>query len=125
MQELSIYLKARIEWCQQQGRAATNVNDKQGWWAEEAGLVDALRGRPSPSSSPESFGEHFARYQLGLQEGSAIMRLIEPRAERKAAYEVHHENRNDTKGEHNQVDGRVDGSEQSRSAQPSGFMAPS
>ena len=51
MQELSIYLKARIEWCQQQGRAATNVNDKQGWWAEEAGLVDALRGRPSPSAS--------------------------------------------------------------------------
>ena len=121
MQELLIYLKARIEWCQQQGRAATNVKDKQGWWAEEAGLVDALRGRPSSSSSPESFGEHLARYQMGLQEGSAIMRLIEPCTERKAAYEVHHENRNDTKGEHNKVDGPKHG----QPAQPSGFMASS
>lgn len=77
MQELLIDLKARIEWCQQQGRAATNMQEKQGWCAEEAGLVDALRGRPSPSASPESFGEHMARYQLGLQEGLAILRLIE------------------------------------------------
>jgi hypothetical protein len=121
MQELLIYLKARIEWCQQQGRAATNVKDKQAWWAEEAGLVDALRGRPSPSSSPESFGEHLARYQLGLQEGSAIMRLIEPRAEWKAAYEVHHENRHGSKGKNN----KMDGPEHGQSAQPSGFMASS
>lgn len=120
MQELLIYLKARIEWCQQQGRAATNVQEKQGWWAEEAGLVDALRGRPSPSSSPESFGEHLARYQLGLQEGLAIMRLIEPSANRKAAYEVYDEHRHDNQDKHNK-----DGSEQARSAQPSGFMASS
>ena len=86
MHELLIALKTRIEWCQQQGRTATTIEDKQGWWAEEAGLVDALRGKPSPSSSPESFGNQLGRYQLGLQEGLAIMRLVEPRAERDSRH---------------------------------------
>jgi hypothetical protein len=118
MHDLMIYLKARIEWCQHQGRTATNVHEKRSWWAEEAGLVDALRGRPSPSSSPESFGAHFARYQLGLEEGLAIMRLIEPCAGRQDTYEAHYENR-----PHNKSENKLDGPGHGRSAQPSGFLA--
>lgn len=112
MHKLLIDLKARIEWCQQQGRTATSVADKQAWWAEEAGLVDALRGKSSASSSPESFGNHLARYHLGLQEGLAIMRLIEPPADRNSLRKDQHESRTDSPG-HGQ------------SAQPSGFMASS
>ena len=107
MHDLLIYLKARIGWCQQQARAATNVKDQQGWWAEEAGLVDALRERRSPSSSQESFGEHLTRYQLGLQEGLAIMRLIKPSPVPKSAYEVYDENRHESQdGQNDKVDGQ-------------------
>lgn len=100
MHELLTYLKARIEWCQRQGKTAADVHEQRGWWAEEAGLVDALRGRPSPSSSPDSFGEHLARYHLGLQEGSAIMRLIEPHTKQETGDGDHQEKRRNEKSEH-------------------------
>lgn len=99
MHELLTYLKARIEWCRRQGKTADDVQEQRGWRAEEAGLVDALRGRLSSSFSPDSFGEHLARYHLGLQEGSAIMRLIEPHTKRETGDGGHHEGRRNEKGE--------------------------
>ena len=68
---------SRIEWCRlQQQLHSVTMDERAGWRAEEAGLVDALgrrdrralhaRGTPALS---------FIRYQCGLEDGRALLRL--------------------------------------------------
>ena len=67
---------SRIEWCrlQQQLHAGTR-EERAGWWAEEAGLEDALRGRDRTAIMREEHHAQFMRYQGGLADGKSLLRL--------------------------------------------------
>lgn len=63
---------SRIEWCWLQRKGAVTRDEEEGWYAEEAGLIDALLGRDRTAFTPPSLLE---RYKLGLHDGQALMRL--------------------------------------------------
>lgn len=67
---------SRIEWCrlQQQLQSVTR-EERAGWRAEEAGLVDALGGRDRIAVMREKHQAQFTRYQCGLSDGQALLRL--------------------------------------------------
>ena len=67
---------SRIEWCrlQQQLHSVTR-DERAGWRAEEAGLVDALGARDRIAFMREEHRSQFARYQCGLEDGQALLRL--------------------------------------------------
>jgi len=69
-------LKARLDWCQQQRQRVVTCQEQEGWWAEEAGLLDAFLGRDQTDLAPVWYPSQFERYQLGLHEGQAIMRFF-------------------------------------------------
>ena len=66
----------RIEWCrlQQQLHTATE-DDRAGWRAEEAGLRDALGLRDRRTVMREEHQSQFRRYQRGLEDGRALLRI--------------------------------------------------
>ncbi|MEO5630448.1 MAG: hypothetical protein ABIQ24_11650 [Nitrospiraceae bacterium] len=72
----SNHIISRIEWCrlQQQFRSVTR-EERAGWRAEEAGLVDALGGRDRIAFMQEEHRSQFTRYQCGLEDGQALLRL--------------------------------------------------
>ena len=67
---------SRIEWCrlQQQLRSITK-DERAGWRAEEAGLVDALGCRDRNAFMSEEHRSQFKRYQCGLEDGRALLRI--------------------------------------------------
>jgi hypothetical protein len=67
---------SRIQWCrlQQQLRSVTR-DECAGWRAEEAGLVDALGRRDRIAFMRGEHRFHFTRYQSGLADGQALLRL--------------------------------------------------
>lgn len=67
---------SRIEWCrlQQQLHSVTR-EERAGWRAEEAGLVDALGYRDRIAFMREEHRSQFTRYQCGLEDGQALLRL--------------------------------------------------
>ena len=67
---------SRIEWCrlQQQLHSVTR-EERSGWRAEEAGLVDALGARDRIAFMRGEHRSQFARYQCGLEDGQALLRL--------------------------------------------------
>jgi hypothetical protein len=70
------HIISRIEWCrlQQQLHSFTR-EERAGWRAEEAGLVDALGGRDRIAFMREEHRSQFTRYQCGLADGQALLRF--------------------------------------------------
>ena len=67
---------SRIEWCRLQQQLHTVTRDERaGWRAEEAGLVDALGCRDRIAFMREEHRSQFIRYQCGLEDGRALLRL--------------------------------------------------
>lgn len=68
---------SRIEWCRLERKGAVTRDEEEGWQAEEAGLIDALLGRDRTESRRNSHPSLLQRYQLGLQDGQALIRLFQ------------------------------------------------
>ena|SRR5262245_22648347 len=66
----------RIEWCRlQQQLHAVTEDDRAGWRAEEAGLRDALGLKGRRAIMREEHQAQFRRYQRGLEDGRALLRM--------------------------------------------------
>jgi len=68
-------LISRIQWCRLQQLHSITPDERAGWRAEEAGLVDALGCRNRIDFMRKEHRAHFVRYQCGLEDGQAILRL--------------------------------------------------
>ena len=67
---------SRIQWCRlQQQLHSVTPDERAGWRAEEAGLVDALGCRDRIDFMREEYRSQFTRYQCGLEDGRALLRL--------------------------------------------------
>jgi len=67
---------SRIEWCRlQQHLHSITKDERAGWRAEEAGLVDALVCRDRNPYMREEHRSQCIRYQCGLEDGRALLRL--------------------------------------------------
>jgi hypothetical protein len=67
---------SRIEWCRRQQQLhSVTMDERAGWRAEEAGLVDALGRKDQRVFMKEEYGSNFIRYQCGLDDGRALLRL--------------------------------------------------
>jgi hypothetical protein len=67
---------SRIEWCRLQQHLHTITREeREGWRAEEAGLVDALGCRDRIAFMRKEHRSQFIRYQCGLEDGRALLRL--------------------------------------------------
>lgn len=67
---------SRIEWCRLQQRLhSVTPNERAGWRAEEAGLVDALGCRNRIAVMRGEHRSQFTRYQCGLEDGQVLLRL--------------------------------------------------
>jgi hypothetical protein len=67
---------SRIQWCRlQQQRPAVTQEARVGWRMEEAGLMDALGNRERTAFMREEYRSQFPRYQCGLEDGKALLRL--------------------------------------------------
>ena len=67
---------SRIQWCRlQQQLHSVTPDERAGWRAEEAGLVDALGCRDRIAFTREEYRSQFTRYQCGLEDGQALLRL--------------------------------------------------
>ena len=70
------HIISRIEWCRlQQQLHSVTPDERAGWRAEEAGLVDALGGRDRIAFMREKHRSQFTRYQCGLADGQALLIL--------------------------------------------------
>ena len=66
----------RIHWCRlQQQRSTVSRDEREGWWAEEAGLTDALIGRDRTAFMKARHQCHVRRYLCGLHDGQALLCL--------------------------------------------------
>jgi hypothetical protein len=71
----------RINWCQlQQQRDTVTRDEREGWWAEEAGLLDALLGRDRKALMQAEHPSQFTRYLCGLQDGQTLLCLLDFRS---------------------------------------------
>jgi hypothetical protein len=67
---------SRIQWCRlQQQRPAVAQEERVGWRMEEAGLMDALGNRERTAFMREEYRSQFPRYQCGLEDGKALLRV--------------------------------------------------
>ena len=67
---------SRIQWCRlQQQLHSVTQDERAGWRAEEAGLVDALGCRDRMAFMREEHRSQFTRYQCGLEDGKALLRV--------------------------------------------------
>jgi hypothetical protein len=67
---------SRIQWCRlQQQLHSVTQEERAGWRAEEAGLVDALGCRDRIAFMREEHRSHFPRYQCGFEDGLVLLRL--------------------------------------------------
>ena len=67
---------SRIEWCRRQQQLhSVTPDERAGWRAEEAGLVDALGCRDRIAFMRGEHRSQFTRYQCGLSDGQALLRL--------------------------------------------------
>jgi hypothetical protein len=70
------HIISRIEWCRlQQQLHSITKDERAGWRAEEAGLVDALGCRDRIAFMRKEHRSQFIRYQCGLEDGRALLRL--------------------------------------------------
>jgi len=67
---------SRIAWCRlQQQLHSITKDERAGWRAEEAGLVDALGCRDRIAFMRGEHRSQFIRYQCGLEDGRALLRF--------------------------------------------------
>ena len=67
---------SRIQWCRlQQQRPSVTQEDRAGWRMEEVGLMDALGNRERTAFTREEYRSQFPRYQCGLEDGKALLRV--------------------------------------------------
>ena len=67
---------SRIQWCRLQQRLPSlTQKERVGWRMEEAGLMDALGNRDRTAFMREEYRSQFARYQLGFEDGKALLRV--------------------------------------------------
>ena len=66
---------SRIECCRIQRKAAVTWDEEGAWKAEEAGLIDAFLGRDRPETGETYEPGMLARYELGLRDGQALLRI--------------------------------------------------
>ena len=72
----STQIMSRIDWCRLQQQLHSGTRDERaGWRAEEAGLVDALGCRDRIAFMREEHRSQFTRYQCGLEDGQVLLRL--------------------------------------------------
>ncbi|MEP6959332.1 MAG: hypothetical protein ABI980_11440 [Nitrospirota bacterium] len=66
----------RINWCEAQQHLET-VTRKEctAWWAEEAGLMDALLGRDRTAFMLAEYRSEAMRYLRGLHDGQTLLSL--------------------------------------------------
>ena len=65
---------SRIEWCRlQQQLPSVMPEEREGWRAEETGLVDALFGRDRAAFVREEHRSQFMCYQRGFEDGHALL----------------------------------------------------
>ena len=70
---------SRIQWCRlQQQLHSITKDERAGWRAEEAGLVDALGCRDRVAFMKNEHASQFIRYQCGLDDGRALLCLSTP-----------------------------------------------
>ena len=61
-----------MQWCWLQRKVAVTRDEEEGWYAEEAGLIDALLGEDRIATTHPSLLE---RYKHGLEDGQTLLRL--------------------------------------------------
>jgi len=67
-------ISARIAWCRlQQQLLSVSPEERAGWRAEEAGLVDALFRRDRTAFMRVEHRSQFLRYQCGLEDGHTLL----------------------------------------------------
>jgi hypothetical protein len=66
---------SRIQWCRRQQQHSVTQDERAGWRAEEAGLVDALGSRDRITFMRKEERSYFHRYECGLEDGQALLRL--------------------------------------------------
>jgi len=65
---------SRIEWCRlQQQHPSVTREEREGWQAEEAGLVDALFGRDRTAFIRAEHPFQLTPYQRGFEDGQALL----------------------------------------------------
>ena len=73
------YIISRLQWCRfQQQLPSITSDERAGWRAEEAGLIDALGNRERTVFMRKEYPSQFTRYQCGLEDGKALLRLNPP-----------------------------------------------
>ena len=73
---IECHISSRIEWCRlQQQLSSFTPDERAGWRAEEAGLVDALGCRDRTAFMQEEHRSQFTRYQCALEDGQVLLRL--------------------------------------------------
>jgi len=78
---------SRIEWCRlQQQLPSVMREEREGWRAEETGLVDALFGRDRAAVVREEHRSQFTRYQRGFEDGQALLRFQQVNSRRHDTY---------------------------------------
>ena len=69
-------IKGRINWCRFQQQLKTVTQDeREGWRAEEAGLMDALLGRDMTAFMKAKNRSQLTRYLCGLHDGQTLLSL--------------------------------------------------
>ena len=66
---------SRIHWCRFQQQHSVTEDEREGWRAEEAGLVDALGSRDRIALMRKKHRSYFLRYQSGFEDGQVLLRL--------------------------------------------------
>ncbi|MDZ4734548.1 MAG: hypothetical protein SGJ16_13310 [Nitrospirota bacterium] len=65
---------SRIVWCRLQQQIHTGTREERAdWWAEEAGLEDALYGRDRTAVMREEHRAQLKRYIGGLEDGKSLL----------------------------------------------------
>ena len=78
---------SRIEWCRlQQQLHSITKDERAGWRAEEAGLVDALGCRDRIAFMRKEHRSQFIRYQCGFEDGKALLRFQQVNSRRHDTY---------------------------------------
>lgn len=75
MHDESTTIISRIRWCRLQQQHSVTPDERAGWRAEEAGLVDALGSRDRIAFMRKEHGSYFHRYQCGFEDGQALLRM--------------------------------------------------
>lgn len=74
-------INRRINWCRFQQQLKTVTRDeREGWWAEEAGLMDALLGRDRTTFMKATHRSQLRRYLCGLHDGQTLLSLQDPKS---------------------------------------------